>query len=588
MSDLEDREPSKNLLILKRLWPYVRPYRRHVGVALLLLVLGAITTLWLPVAVRQMIDLGFDKSQETEIARYFLLMLGVAVAMALFTGLRYYWVSWIGQRVVADLRKGVYERVITLSPAFFESTRTGEVLSRINSDTTLVEVVVGSTFSITLRSAFMFVGASTMMVVTSPKLAALIALLIPLIVAPIVLLGRWVRKLSKANQDRIADMSAMATETINAVKTVQSYAQDPREASRFGKAAEAVFKVARKRIRAEALMSILIVSLMFGGIIGVLWIGARSVIDGAMSPGTLSQFVLYAVIAATTTGALTQVYGELQRAAGALERILELLILEPDVMSPAEPREAPKRARGAIDFRGVSFAYPSRPDRPILNGIDLSVEPGEKVALVGPSGAGKTTVFQLLMRFYDASDGEICLDGLPITQLDLLAYRRQLALVAQDVTLFSTNALENIRYGSPEAAQELVEQAARTAHAHEFVSDLADGYDTYLGERGVRLSGGQAQRISIARALLTDPPVLLLDEATSALDAESERLVQSALDAVMAGRTTLIIAHRLATVRQADRILVMDQGKIVGQGTHDELTGSSALYAKLAKLQFSD
>ena len=582
-----ERAPSKNLGELRTLWPFVRPYLGFVFLALLFLVLGALTTLALPVAVRQMIDLGFDQANQAEISRYFLILMAVAIAMGIFTSLRYFWVSWIGERVVADLRKAVYGKVIHMSPSFFESTRTGEVLSRINTDTTLVEVVVGSTFSIALRSAFMFAGASVMMVYTSPRLAAMIALLIPLIVVPIVLFGRWVRKLSKLNQDRIADMSATATETINAIHTVQAYAQDKREEKNFADRVETVFGTARKRLRAETLMSILIVTMVFGGIVGVLWMGAQSVIDGSMSAGTLSQFVLYAILASTATGALTQVYGDLQRAAGALERIMEMLALQTDIQSPQNPRSLPATVGGRIELDHVSFAYPSRPDKLILQDINLAIEPGEKIALVGPSGAGKTTLFQLLMRFYDPTAGHIRLEGIPITELDVLDYRRQLALVAQDVTIFSTDALENIRYGVPESDPQAVEDASRAAYAHDFLTELQDRYQTYLGERGVRLSGGQAQRVSIARALLTDPPVLLLDEATSALDAESERLVQAALDQIMQGRTTLIIAHRLATVREADRILLLDQGRIVAQGSHDRLIEQSPLYAHLASLQFA-
>ncbi len=583
-----DRPASKQLKQLRDLLPFAKPYLWQIAAALTFLGLGAVATLSLPIAVRRMIDLGFDPANQSEIGRYFLLLLAVAMAMALFTAARYFCVSWLGERIVADLRKAVFNRVVVMSPSFFETTRTGEVLSRINTDTTLVEVVVGSTFSIALRSFVMFVGAGVMMAVTSPSLAGYIALLIPVIILPVSFLGKWIKKLSKLNQDRIADLSAYTTETLNAIETVQAYAQDRREQNRFAKTVESVFGIARKRFAAESIMSVIIVSLMFGGIVGILWLGARSVIDGEMTAGTLSQFVLYAIIAATTTGALTQVYGELQRAAGAMERIAELLGLKPDIASPETPAQLSMPVRGDISIRNLTFAYSSRLDEPVLEDLNLEVKAGETVALVGPSGAGKSTLFLLLMRFYDPQTGTISLDGLPINTLDVLDYRAQLALVAQSVTVFSADARTNIAYGKEDATEADIARAANLAHADEFINKLPEKYQTFLGERGVRLSGGQAQRVSIARALLVNPPVLLLDEATSALDAHSERRVKDALDQLMRDRTTLVISHRLATIRNADRIAVMDAGRIVAQGTHEELLQSSELYNSLAKLQFSD
>lgn len=584
-----DRPASSDLNQLRTLLPFLRPYRGPILYALAFLSLGAVATLSLPVAVRQMIDLGFSPERADAISRYFALLFGVAVLLAVFTGLRYYWVSRIGQSVVTDLREAVYRRVMSMSPAFFETTRTGEVLSRINTDTTLVETVVGSTFSITLRSAVMLLGAGVMMVVTSPKLAAMIGLLLPFIMLPVIFAGRRVRHLSKQSQDRLADASALATETINAVHTVQAYAQTGRENRRFGQAVQTALGTAIRRIAAETTMVMTIIILVFGGIVGVLWWGAQDVVQGRMSAGELSQFILYAVIAASTAGALSQVYGEMKRAAGALERISEILTLEPDIRSPAQPyRPDANTVQGRITLDNLSFSYPSRPEVAVLQHLNLEIEPGQTVALVGPSGAGKSTLFQLLLRFYDPSDGAILLDDHDLRQWDLDRLRAQFAMVAQQVTIFSTDAEENIRYGRPDADADAVREAAAAAHAAQFIDRLAEGYGTYLGERGVRLSGGQAQRLAIARALLCEPRVLLLDEATSALDAESERLVQDALENAASGRTTLVIAHRLATVRRADRIVVLDEGAIVDEGNHEQLMAESSLYRHLAKLQFLD
>ena len=573
---------------LRLIKPLVAPYKKHILLALLLLFLGAAANLAIPVAFKQMIDLGFAAENQDTLSYYFLLVFVVSSLMILFTSLRYYWVSWIGQRVVTDLRKKVYAQVMTQSQEFFEKTKTGEILSRINTDTTLVETVVGSTFSIALSSAVTFFGAAFMMIFTAPKLAMYIAFLIPLVVLPIVLTGRKIQKLSKAEQDRIADSSALATETINAMHTVQAYAQEQAENNKFITAINNAFKAAVASIRMTTIMSLLVGFVIFGGIVFVLWLGAKDVITGEMTAGTLSQFVMYAIMAATSVGALSTVWSELKKAAGALERIIELMNTQSTIQNPAEPTTMHGTVLGNISIKGLSFAYPSRTDLNVLHDISFEVVPGQTVALVGPSGSGKSTLFQLLMRFYEPQTGSIKLDGTAIEDFALTDLRSQFSLVAQDVTIFSTTARENIAYGRPHASDEEIKVAARLAHADEFIENLENGYDTYLGERGVRLSGGQAQRLSIARAVITNPPILLLDEATSALDANSEKLVQEALNTIMKGRTTLVIAHRLATIRKADQIIVMDHGHIVAQGKHEQLIRNNALYAELAKLQFTD
>jgi len=584
--EAENHKASLNHLRLIK--PLITPYKKHILLALILLFLGAAANLAIPVAFKQMIDLGFAAENQDKLSYYFIWVFVVSSLMILFTSLRYFWVSWIGQKVVTDLRKKVYGKVMGQSQEFFEKTKTGEILSRINTDTTLVETVVGSTFSIALRSAMTFLGAAFMMIFTAPKLAMYIAFIIPLVVLPIVITGRKIQKLSKAEQDRIADSSALATETINAMHTVQAYAQEQAENNKFIAAINNAFKAAVASIRMTTIMSMLVGFVIFGGIVFVLWLGAKDVITGDMTAGTLSQFVMYAIMAATSVGALSTVWSELKKAAGALERIIELMNTESTIQDPAEPRAIHGTVLGNISIKDLSFAYPSRTELNVLNHISIEVVPGQTVALVGPSGSGKSTLFQLLMRFYEAQSGSIKLDGTAIEAYSLNDLRSQFSLVAQDVTIFSTTARENIAYGRPNASDDEVKAAAKLAHADEFIENLENGYDTYLGERGVRLSGGQAQRLSIARAVITNPPVLLLDEATSALDANSEKLVQEALNTIMKGRTTLVIAHRLATIRKADQIIVMDQGRIVATGKHDQLIRSNALYAELAKLQFTD
>ena len=576
------------LRALENLLPFMRPYTRTIALALGALLIAAAAGLGLPVGVRLVIDEGFSAADVRHIDRYFLLLFGLSVVLALFSAARFYLVSWLGERIVADIRKAVYARVITLSPTFFEVTRTGEVLSRLTADTTLVQSVAGVNLSITLRSLVTFSGGLTMLAVTSPRLTAVILLLIPAVLLPLLVYGRRVRRLTRTTQDRVADASGLASETLNAIQTVQAFTLESHLVTRFGDAVTSSFEAAVRRIRARAALTASAIIIVFGAIVFVLWLGAQAVIEARMTPGELGQFLLYSVFVAGSAASLSEMWGELQRAAGALERIVELLHAEPDIETPRDPVPLPQPARGRVVFDAVSFNYPSRPEQLALSAFSVSIEPGETVALVGPSGAGKSTVFQLLLRFYDPKLGTVLLDGVDIARAKPDEVRGRVGIVPQETVVFADSVLENIRQGRPDAAEDEVRAAAKVAGADVFVRALPDGYETFLGERGVRLSGGERQRIAIARAVLKDPAVMLLDEATSALDAESERLVQGALDELVCNRTTLVIAHRLATVLKADRILVMDHGQIVAEGSHAALLASSPLYARLAALQFHD
>lgn len=579
------RPPGRKVTSLGALRPFVGRYRLQIGLAGLFLVISAAGALAIPAAVGQVIDRGFVAEDLEHINRWFWLLFAAAAVMAIGGGLRFYWVSWLGQRVVADIRSAVFERVLVMSPEFFARTRTGEVLSRLNTDTTLIESLVGSTVSFGIRNVLMLVASSIALALTAPSLAGVIALLIVFIIVPVVILGRWVRRLSRNAQDRIADISALGDEAINAVQTVQAFAREARETDRFSAAVEEAVSANRRRILASTLLIVLVILLTFGAVTFVLWLGARSVFDGTMTPGQLGQFVMYAAIAAGSTASLSEIWGQLQRAAGAMERLAELLEIRPDIAGPANPVPLPDGPL-SVRIRNVNFAYPSRPEALVLDGLSFDVHPGETVALVGPSGAGKSTVLQLLLRFYDPASGQIELGGVALDKLDLVGLRRTLGLVPQDVAMFSGSAADNIAYGVDQPGPERVEQAARAAHADEFIRQWTEGYATSLGERGLLLSGGQRQRIAIARALIKNPPLLLLDEATASLDAESERLVQDALDQLSRDRTVLVIAHRLATVRRADRIVVIDQGKVVAEGTHEALVRDNPLYRRLASLQF--
>ena len=581
----DERASSKEVGSLLALRPFLAPYWPLFFGAMVALVATASLSLILPIAVRRVVD-GFGEGQVELLDSYFTAALGIAALLAIGTGIRYYLVTRLGERVVADIRKAVFARVIGMSPRFFEDIRTGEVLSRITTDTTLIQSVIGSSVSVALRNILMLFGGLALLVYTSPKLTGLVLLLVPAILIPIFVLGRRLRALSRENQDLIAESSGTASEALSAVQTVQAFTHEAKSRDSFDEVTEGSFDAARRRITTRAMMTVIVMFLVFAGVVAVLWIGARDVQSGVMSMGELAQFLIYAILVAGAVSLLSEVWGELQRAAGATERLVELLHATDTVLDPNTTQPVPA-ALGAISFDDVTFHYPARPEVAALDQVSFQIKPGETVALVGPSGAGKSTVFQLLLRFFDPSSGQIFLDGTALPLMSRQAFRQSIALVPQDPVIFAASARENIRFGRPDASDAEVEAAAQAAAAHGFLSDLPDGYDTYVGERGVMLSGGQKQRIAIARAILRDAPLLLLDEATSALDAESEHEVQKAVEDLARQRTTLIVAHRLATVKKADRILVFEKGRIVAEGTHDALVAEGGLYAHLARLQFT-
>ncbi len=586
-SATEERARSREIGALRALFPFLRPYRLLMAGALTALVATAMISLALPLAVRRVVDT-FNTGEAELLDQYFMAALAIAGLLAVGSALRYALVTRLGERVVADIRKGTFDRVISMSPVFYEKIMTGEVLSRITTDTTLILSVIGSSISIALRNLLTFIGGLILMLLTSAKLAGMVLLIVPAVVVPILLLGRRLRVLSRENQDWIAASSGNASESLGAVQTVQALTHEAASRAQFEQMTESSFDAARRRILTRAYLTTIVIFLVFSGVVGVLWIGARDVSAGVMTVGSLVQFVIYAVMVAGAVAALSEIWSELQRAAGATERLVDLLEAEDPVHDPAAAQVMRAPVEGHIRFENVGFRYPARPDVAALDGVTLEIKPGETVAFVGPSGAGKTTIIQMILRFYDPQEGRITFDGIDLRDLRRDAFRREIALVPQDPVIFAASARENIRFGRPDASDAEIEQAARAAAAHDFIAALPDGYDAYLGERGVMLSGGQKQRIAIARAILRAAPVLLLDEATSALDAESEHAVQHAVEELSAGRTTLIVAHRLATVKKADRIVVLEAGRIVDTGTHDDLVAKGGLYARLARLQFTD
>ena len=580
-------ETTRNLKPLVRLTPYLRRYWHQITIALIALIVASVATLLVPIAVRRVIDHGFTTANATLVNQYFAVMIAVVLLLAVSSAIRFYYVMWLGEKIVADVRDTLFEHLLKLSPAFYESQKTGEVVSRLTADTTQIKSAFSSTASIALRNVVMLMGAITMMIVTSPKLAGLAGLAIPLIVLPLVTYGRRVRVLSRTAQDKLAASAAFAQERLSAITTVQSNVQETYTYKEFGNATRFAFSAAAKRTLARAILTAAIIFVALGSIVGLLWFGAQEVMSGELSGGTLSQFVLYAVIAASSLGQLSEVWGEIQLAAGAAERISELLDEVPKISAPPNPVKLPATPKGEVKFSDVSFHYPTRTNIAALNKVNFTARPGEVTAVVGPSGAGKTTLFALIQRFYDPELGHILIDGIDVKSTDPQELRKHLAVVPQDTIIFSGSVLDNIRFGSPDATREAAMAAAIAARVDEFAKKLPNGFDTEVGERGITLSGGQRQRIAIARAILRNAPILLLDEATSSLDAESEALIQEALEKLTANRTTLVVAHRLATVRNADRILVFDGGKLVAQGTHSQLVKKNALYAKLAKLQFN-
>ena len=586
IADPRDRDKSKRVSALKELWPFLKPYKLMILAAFLALTLTAAVSLILPLAVRRVVDT-FSSGNTLILDQYFMAAIGIAGLLSIGTALRYALVTRLGERVVTDIRKAVFSRVIHLSPQFFEKIMTGEVLSRITTDTTVILSVIGSSISVALRNVFILVGGMILMLLTSLKLTSLVFLIVPAIIIPILVLGRRLRTLSRENQDWIAASSGNASEALMAVQTVQAFSHENLTKKSFNLVAETSFSSAKKRITTRSFLTVIVIFLVFSGVVGVLWVGARDVRNEIMSVGMLVQFVIYSIMVAGAVAALSEIWSELQRAAGATERLIELLNIQDTVNDPIKAVSPPEKWTGQIVFNDVTFAYPTRTQEATLSTVSLTVKPGETIALVGPSGAGKSTFIQLLQRFYDPDKGAIFLDGIDIKTMNRLEFRKSIALVPQDPVIFATTVMDNIRFGNPGATDAEIFGAARSAAAHDFISELPQGYETYVGERGVMLSGGQKQRIAIARAILRDAPVLLLDEATSALDAENERLVQNAFDHLSKGRTTIIVAHRLATVKKADRIIVLDKGKIVAQGNHDELIREKGLYAHLASLQFT-